>query len=333
MSRTTDTELENKKVAPKQKYNIRLSTTQILFIFLAIIFVSFSLINEDFFSVYNITSLLTNISFSGIVAVVLTLIIISGGLDISVGGVIGLTSVVVAGLFAQPDPLPIGIILIIGLGTGALVGLLNGLCITVLDMDPIITTLGSMAITRGLAYVISKSLSLLMMEDVTDFISNGTLFYVPVPIIIFSIITLLFVFILHYTKFGRKVYAIGANDISANIAGIAVKRVKLILYTLCGLAASLSGIILLGQTAVGMPQHGLGTELEVITAVLLGGTALSGGKGKIFGTLAGVLILGVLFNGLTMIGLRFVHLKIFQGLLLLVAVASYEMKTRKERTR
>ena len=333
MSRTTDTELENKKVAPKQKYNIRLSTTQILFIFLAIIFVSFSLINEDFFSVYNITSLLTNISFSGIVAVVLTLIIISGGLDISVGGVIGLTSVVVAGLFAQPDPLPIGIILIIGLGTGALVGLFNGLCITVLDMDPIITTLGSMAITRGLAYVISKSLSLLMMEDVTDFISNGTLFYVPVPIIIFSIITLLFVFILHYTKFGRKVYAIGANDISANIAGIAVKRVKLILYTLCGLAASLSGIILLGQTAVGMPQHGLGTELEVITAVLLGGTALSGGKGKIFGTLAGVLILGVLFNGLTMIGLRFVHLKIFQGLLLLVAVASYEMKTRKERTR
>ena len=333
MSRTTDTELENKKAAPKQKFKIRLSTTQILFIFLAIIFVSFSLINEDFFSVYNITSLLTNISFSGIVAVVLTLIIISGGLDISVGGVIGLTSVVVAGLFAQPDPLPIGIILIIGLGTGALVGLFNGLCITVLDMDPIITTLGSMAITRGLAYVISKSLSLLMMEDVTDFISNGTLFYVPVPIIIFAIITLLFVFILHYTKFGRKVYAIGANDISANIAGIAVKRVKLILYTLCGLAASLSGIILLGQTAVGMPQHGLGTELEVITAVLLGGTALSGGKGKIFGTLAGVLILGVLFNGLTMIGLRFVHLKIFQGLLLLVAVASYEMKTRKERTR
>lgn len=332
MSSTTDIKMENKKAAPEKKFNIRLSTTQILFVFLGIIFVSFSLINEDFFSVYNITSLLTNISFSGIVAVVLTLIIISGGLDISVGGVIGLTSVVVAGLFAQPDPLPIWLILMIGLGTGALVGLINGLCITVLDMDPIITTLGTMAITRGLAYVISKSLSLLMMEDVTDFISNGTIFFIPVPIIIFAIITLLFVFILHYTKFGRKVYAIGANDISAHIAGIAVKRVKLILYTLCGLAASLSGIILLGQTAVGMPQHGLGTELEVITAVLLGGTALSGGKGKIFGTLAGVLILGVLFNGLTMIGLRFVHLKIFQGLLLLVAVASYEMKTRKERT-
>jgi len=307
----------------------QLSITQILFLFLGIITIVFSLISEDFFSVYNITSLLTNISFSGITAVVLTLVIISGGLDISVGGVIGLTSVVVAYLFDQPDPLPIWLILTIGLVTGLLVGLINGICVTVLNMDPIITTLGSMAITRGLAYVISKSLSILMMEDVTDFISNGTILKVPIPIIIFSCITLIFAVILNKTKFGRKVYAIGANEKSALLAGIAVKRVKLTLYVLCGLAASLSGIILLGQTAVGMPQHGLGTELEVITAVLLGGTALSGGKGSIIGTLAGVLILGVLFNGLTIIGLRYVHLQIFQGLLLLVAVASYEMKTRK----
>ncbi len=104
----------------------------------------------------------------------------------------------------------------------------------------------------------------------------------------------------------------------------------MILYILSGVAASIRGIILLGQTSVGIPQHGLGTEVEVITAVLLGGTALSGGKGTIFGTVAGVLILGVLFNGLTISGVRYVHLQIFQGILLLVAVATYEIKTRNE---
>ena len=128
----------------------------------------------------------------------------------------------------------------------------------------------------------------------------------------------------------RAVYAIGANEISAEFSGISIKSKKMILYVLSGIAASISGIILLGQTSVGMPQHGLGTELEVITAVLLGGTALSGGKGTIYGTVAGVLILGVLFNGLTISGVRYVHLQIFQGILLLVAVATYEIKTRNE---
>jgi ribose transport system permease protein/L-arabinose transport system permease protein len=197
-------------------------------------------------------------------------------------------------------------------------------------MDPIITTLGAMAITRGLAYVISDSQSILMFEDTTDYISNGTILFIPIPIIIFILTVIIFSVLLHKSKFGRAVYAIGANELSAEFSGIAIKSKKMILYILSGVAASISGIILLGQTSVGMPQHGLGTELEVITAVLLGGTALSGGKGTIYGTVAGVLILGVLFNGLTISGVRYVHLQIFQGILLLVAVATYEIKTRNE---
>jgi ribose/xylose/arabinose/galactoside ABC-type transport system permease subunit len=255
---------------------------------------------------------------------------ISRGLDISIGGVIGLTTVVVATLYSQPDPFPVWLILIIGLSTGTLFGMLNGWCVTVLDMDPIITTLGTMAITRGLAYVISDAQSILMFEDTTDFISNGTILFIPMPVILFLLTALIFSIILHKSKFGRAVYAIGANEASAKLSGISVKPVKMIVYVLSGLAASVSGIILLGQTSVGMPQHGIGTELEVITAVLLGGTALSGGKGTIYGTIAGVLILGVLFNGLTISGVRYVHLQIFQGILLLVAVATYEIKTRNE---
>ena len=308
----------------------KLSTTSSLFIFLGFLIAVFSITSEHFLSPYNITSLLTNISYSGIAAIVLTLIIISRGLDISVGGVIGLTTVVVATLYSQNDPMPTWLILIIGLATGAIVGFINGWCITALDMDPIITTLGAMAITRGLAYVISDSQSILMFEDTTDYISNGTIFYIPIPIIIFILTVIIFSVLLHKSKFGRSIYAIGANELSAEFSGIAIKSKKMILYILSGVAASISGIILLGQTSVGMPQHGLGTELEVITAVLLGGAALSGGKGTIYGTVAGVLILGVLFNGLTISGVRYVHLQIFQGILLLVAVATYEIKTRNE---
>lgn len=308
----------------------KITTNTSLFLFLGFLVILFSFTSEHFLSPYNITSLLTNISYSGIAAIVLTLVMISRGLDISIGGVIGLTTVVVSALYSQSDPLPIWLILSIGLGVGAVVGLINGWCITVLDMDPIITTLGAMAITRGLAYVISDSQSILMFEDTTDFISNGVIFNVPIPIILFALTALIFSIVLHKSKFGRSIYAIGANEVSASLSGISVNKTKMILYVLTGIAASVSGIILLGQTSVGMPQHGIGAELEVITAVLLGGTALSGGKGTIYGTIAGVLILGVLFNGLTISGVRYVHLQIFQGLLLLVAVATYEIKTRNE---
>ena len=308
----------------------KITTNTSLFLFLGFLVILFSFTSEHFLSPYNITSLLTNISYSGIAAIVLTLVMISRGLDISIGGVIGLTTVVVSALYSQSDPLPIWLILTIGLGVGAVVGLVNGWCITVLDMDPIITTLGAMAITRGLAYVISDSQSILMFEDTTDFISNGVIFNVPIPIILFALTAIIFSIILHKSKFGRSIYAIGANEVSASLSGISVNKTKMILYVFTGIAASVSGIILLGQTSVGMPQHGIGAELEVITAVLLGGTALSGGKGTIYGTIAGVLILGVLFNGLTISGVRYVHLQIFQGLLLLVAVATYEIKTRNE---
>ena len=308
----------------------KITTNTSLFLFLGFLIILFSFTSEHFLSSYNITSLLTNISYSGIAAIVLTLVMISRGLDISIGGVIGLTTVVVSALYSQSDPLPIWLILTIGLVTGAVVGLINGWCITALDMDPIITTLGAMAITRGLAYVISDSQSILMFEETTDFISNGVFFNIPIPIILFMLTALICGVVLHKSKFGRSIYAIGANEVSASLSGISVNKTKMILYVFTGIAASISGIILLGQTSVGMPQHGIGAELEVITAVLLGGTALSGGKGTIYGTIAGVLILGVLFNGLTISGVRYVHLQIFQGLLLLVAVATYEIKTRNE---
>jgi ribose transport system permease protein len=313
--------------AERKKY--RISTNLILFGVLVVMLVVFSILSRDFYSFLNISTMLTNIAFSGIVAATLTLIMITGGLDISIGGNIALTSCLVAYLFDSVG-LPGGAAVALGLVMGALVGMFNGFFITRLDLNPIITTLGTMAITRGLGYVLTKSRSILILEPVTEFIGRKSIAMIPVPLILFIIVYTVLTVVLSRSKFGRKIYVIGANQDAALASGINVNRVKFLLYLFSGIAASLSGVILAGQTAVGMPQHGTGTELDVITAVLLGGTALSGGKGNILGTLAGVLILGVLYNGFTMIGVRYVHIRLFQGILLILVVSLYEIREKRK---
>jgi ribose transport system permease protein len=310
----------------------RMSTTLILFLALVGMIAVFAALSRDFYSFLNISTMLTNISFSGIVAGTLTMILITGGLDISIGGNIALTSCLVAYLFNLAKPVPAWTLIPIALGLGAAIGAFNGLLITRLDLNPIITTLGTMAVTRGLGYVLTKSRSILIMEEVTGFIGRTVIpgIQIPIPLVLMVITYVLLFFLLGKSKFGRKVYCIGANQAAARASGIRVNRVKFFLYLISGITASISGLILTGQTAVGMPQHANGVELDVITAVLLGGTALSGGKGDILGTLAGVLILGVLYNGFTMIGFRFVHIRVFQGILLILIVALYELRDRKK---
>ena len=309
----------------------RISTTLILFGVLVAMVAAFSALSRDFYSFLNISTMLTNISFSGIVAGTLTLIMITGGLDISIGGNIALTSCLIAFLYNLKTPVPGWALVPIALALGAAIGTFNGFFITRLDLNPIITTLGTMAVTKGLGYVLTKSRSILIMEDVTGFIGRTVIpgIQIPIPLVFFVVIFAFLFFVLSRSKFGRKIYCIGANQSAARASGIRVNRVKFLLYLMSGIAASLSGLILTGQTAVGMPQHANGMELDVITAVLLGGTALSGGKGSILGTLAGVLILGVLYNGFTMIGFRYVHIRVFQGILLILIVALYELRDKK----
>lgn len=309
----------------------RLSTTLILLIALVAMVAIFSFLSRDFYSFLNISTMLTNISFSGIVAGTLTLIMITGGLDISIGGNIALTSCLVAYLYNLTPPVPAWTLVPIALALGAVIGAFNGLFITRLDLNPIITTLGTMAVTRGLGYVLTKSRSILIMENVTGFIGRTVIpgIQIPIPLVLMIFVYALLFLVLSRSKFGRKVYCIGANQGAARVSGIRVKSVKFILYLVSGITASISGLILTGQTAVGMPQHANGVELDVITAVLLGGTTLSGGKGDILGTLAGVLILGVLYNGFTMIGFRYVHIRVFQGIILILIVALYELREKK----
>jgi len=306
-----------------------MSSSLILFIFLFAMVGGFAVLSKDFTSIYNIGTMLTNIAFSGIVAGTLTLVMVMGGLDISIGGNIALTSCLVAYLYNLENGPPVALIVVIGLILGTAIGAFNGFVITRLNLNPIITTLGTMAITRGMGYVLTKSRSILIMEDVVGFIGRGSIAMIPFPLILFAVIYAALIIISNKSKFGRKIYCIGSNQEAARLSGINVKKVKFLVYLMSGIAASLSGLILTGQTAVGMPQHGTGMELDVITAVILGGTGLSGGKGSILGTLAGVLILGVLYNGFTMIGFRYVHIRVFQGIILIVVVSLYEARERK----
>ena len=306
-----------------------LSSTAILFIFLVVMVAAFSALSRDFYSIYNIKSMLTNIAFSGIVAGTLTLVMIMGGLDISIGGNIAFTSCLVAYLYNLENGPATGIIILIALLLGATIGSFNGLLITKLDLNPIITTLGTMAITRGMGYVLTKSRSILILENVVGFIGRGTIVKIPFPLLLFILTYVVLTIVMGRAKFGRKIYCIGANQEAAKLSGINIQKIKYLTYLISGIAASVSGLILTGQSAVGMPQHATGVELDVITAVLLGGTSLAGGKGSILGTLAGVLILGVLYNGFTMIGFRYVHIRVFQGVILILVVSLYEVREKK----
>ena len=315
---------------PSFSFVSRHSTTLILAGVLIVILTGFCLVSEDFRSQYNIVSMLTNVSVLGITAAALTLVMVSGGLDISIGGTIALTTCVMASLHNLPVP-PHPVVLVgLGLGVGAIVGTVNGLLITRLNLNPIITTLGTMSITRGLGYVLTEGRSVLMLEGVTGFIGLGDIFGVPFAPILCVIVYAGLSVLLGMSKFGRKVYLVGANEEAAYLSGIPVKSVKFRLYLLSGIAASMAAVVLIGQSGVGMPQHATGTELEAITAVLMGGTLLAGGSGSTLGTGIGVLILAVLYNGLTIVGLRAVHIKVFQGVLLVIIVGLYEFWKRRE---
>jgi len=317
--------MDNNRTITKK---LNVPTTLILFGVLAVMVAAFSIASEDFHSIYNIKSMLTNLAFSAIAAGALTLVMITGGLDISIGGNIALTTCVVACLHDMPNHPPAAVIIVIALLLGAVIGAFNGLLITRLDLNPIIVTLGTMAVTRGLASVLTHNRSVLVLEDVIGFIGRGDIAGIPFPLLLFAVIYVGLWIVLSKSTFGRKVYYIGANQDAARLSGIKVKKVKFLLYLLSGIVASIGGLILAGQSAVGMPTHATGTELEVITAVLLGGTSLYGGKGSIPGTLAGVLILAVLFNGFSMIGFS-VHVKLFRGIMLIVIVALYQIREKK----
>ncbi len=294
-------------------------------VFLIALCVAVAVKQPEFLSVDNLKDVLVQISGIAIAAVGMTLVILTAGIDLSVGSVLALSGCAgsLVGLkLAESGPAwlatPLGFLAAILVG--ALCGLANGLMITKIPLTPFIATLGVMGVARGLAYYICHSSPVQVTPGMRQ-IALARPLGVPFPIVLMLAIFVLGWLALERTRFGRNVYAIGGNEESARLSGIRIHASKILVYTLTGAFAAISGLIVAGRLAWMMPQEGDGFELDVIAAVVIGGTSLSGGQGTVLGTLLGALIMGVVRNGLNLTAVDYNVQKVVIGGIIIAAVS------------
>ncbi|WP_270166828.1 ABC transporter permease [Paenibacillus sp. SYP-B4298] len=286
---------------------------------LCIIILILIIASPNFLTLTNILNVFRQVSINALIAFGMTFVILTGGIDLSVGATLALSGALTAGMMgAGFDPLTA---VIIGLGAGAVMGAVNGLLITKTNIAPFIATLATMTIYRGLALVYTDGRPITgFNSEFFTMIGGGYVFGVPVPVIIMLVLFAVLYFILRKTTFGRNVYAIGGNEEASRLSGIKTGRFKIYVYTLTGLLSALAGIILTSRLNSAQANAGTGYELDAIAAVVLGGTSLSGGRGWIVGTLVGALIIGVLNNGLNLMGVSSFYQQVVKGLVILLAV-------------
>jgi ribose transport system permease protein len=299
-----------------------------LLIVLLLLFVVFSLLTPNFLTARNMAILAGSIAMIGIVAGAMTLVIIGGNLDLSVAGNIAMTSVIVA-KFLVDFHAGEAVSILAGVLTGLLIGMFNGLLVARLGINAVIATLATYNITRWGAHIIARtgqvhgqSISIAFTEQQAffNFIGQGKVGIVPFPFILMLLILVLIGLFLNRTRFGREFFAVGGNPLAATMTGISVRRYTFFAFALTGLVAGISGIIFCSRLAGGYALGATGWELDIITAVFLGGTSLTGGQGSIMGTFLGVLIIGTLRNGMALAGIDIAAQNIATGAVLLLAV-------------
>jgi ribose transport system permease protein/L-arabinose transport system permease protein len=295
-----------------------------LLIALAVLLVIFGSLRPDvFFTPRNLVNIGLSITILGLLAMAQTVVIVSGGLDISVGSVVGLTTMVVAVAINAVDSVWVGVAA--GLAAGTLAGLVNGVVIVYGPVNAVIATLGTMSAFRGLAYIINNGNSISIGNDDLRVLGVGTLAGLPLAIWLLLGVMAAFIVFTRTTVIGRNIYAMGGNPTVARLAGIPIPRYQLGIYALSGAAAALAGLVLAARTMSGQPASGSqGLELEAITAAILGGCALAGGKGTIVGAMLGVLIIGVLNNGMILTSVPTFYQLLAKGALLVAAVIIQE---------
>jgi ribose transport system permease protein len=282
--------------------------------------VVFTLLSPYFLQLNNMMNIARSISINGIAAAGETMVLISGGLDLSVASVMAASGMIVSSLIMNAG-WAVGPARVAAMGFGLLVGLSNGLIITKARINPLITTLATGFIIRGAGYVASNGRTLGVIKEGYSELGRGRLLdAVPFPVIGLMLVYLLVYFVMQYTRLGHYIYAIGGNPVACRVSGINVDRWRISIYALCGMIAGTAGVLLSSLTGSGIPNAAIGSELVIIAGVILGGVSLSGGIGRVEGTLLGVLILGTLTNGLIMLNVQSYWQIIAQGGVLLIAV-------------
>jgi len=308
-------------------------------LFIVLLCIYFAISAPNFLTIDNLLNVLRQISINTIVALGMTFVIITAGIDLSVGSIVALSAVICTGIMKKgitlwghtllaPPPIALGVPLgiLAGLLLGAFLGAFNGFFITKFNIPPFVVTLAMMTIARGLAFIYTEGFPISELPDSFVYLGAGYIGPIPLPVIIMLLLAILMHYILTRTTFGRYVFAIGGNEEAARLSGININKVKLVVYTLSGFLAALAGIILAARLGSGDPKTGNMYELNAIAAVVLGGTSLSGGKGNIGGTFLGALLIGIIDNGLVLMRVSTFYQYVVKGAIILAAVLLDKLK-------
>lgn len=290
-----------------------------IFVAFIIICLILSFVAPQFLTISNWTIIITQVSINALLAFGVTFVIITGGIDLSLGSILAVTGIVAASL-AHPDTYPVIVPILVGLFSGLLIGAFNGFVITQSKIAPFIVTLGTMTIGRGLALILSKGRPISNLSDSFNFIGGGNVLGIPFPIIVLIVAFSICYIILKKTILGRYIYAVGGNEQAAKASGINVNQIKLAVYSICGLLSGLAGILLTSRITTGQPNAGMGFELDAIAAAIIGGTSTSGGTGTMTGTLVGALLIGVINNGLDLLNVTSYYQQVVMGAIIIGAV-------------
>ena len=302
-----------------------------LLISFAIIFIFFSVSSKYFFTVRNLSNILGQISLPLISAVGLSIVLFSGEVDISIGSLQAFVSLPLVTIMNQTGSFALGAVA--ALATGTIIGIINGLLVTRLKINSLITTLGMLYALRGAVYLITGKVAIAEQsgKDLFFLIGNGKLFhFLPYTSILMFVILLVFMFIMKNTSYGRRIYAVGGSDEVARAIGINVERMKFSAFVICSLLATVSAILLASRLGSANHLAGQGFEFQVVAAVVLGGVSLSGGVGSLLGAFIGVLILGIIQNGLGMLNVSTMWQLVITGAIIILSVAIDELKKRHE---
>ncbi len=323
--RTSDSD---NRINIKSKLTQFYKTFGIVLVLLFMIIV-LSIATPYFLAATNLINVVRQISFIAIIGFGVTLVIITGGIDLSSGSIVGVTSIV-STMLAHPGEHSLIVSLLAGIGVGVGAGLINGLFIAKTGTPPFIATLGMMTSGRGVALLISGGRPVNNVSDEYIFLGAGRVLGIPVPIIILLVLVVIMYIVLNKTPFGRHVLAVGGNEEAAKISGINTGSVKILVYVIAGALASVAGIMMSARVASGQPALGTGYEMDAVASAVIGGTSLMGGVGTIWGTLCGALIIGLINNGMDLMGVNAYWQQITKGIIIILAVILDQLRNKRE---
>ncbi len=308
-----------------------------ILIALVVVCLGLTFLNEFFLTPRNILNVLRQTSINGILAIGLTFVILARGIDLSVGSVVALAGVVAASLASTSStaavaggPYPVGLALIAGVAVGAICGAVSGAAVARFNVPAFVATLGMLSAARGLTLLYSDGRPVPALTDEFRWIGTGDIFGIPMPVVLFALVFAGAWWTLTQTRFGRHVYAAGGNPHAATVSGINVARIRFAVFAISGALAGLAGMILAARTGSALPQAGVAYELDAIAAVVIGGTSLAGGVGRVTGTLIGALLIGVVNNGLDLMGVESYYQLVIKGVLIVAAVMLDQTRNRRE---